>query len=137
MPAGISADIRHGPGIHRAGAGLWHVGGGRVPGDRLPSRLPLRHHVGPRADPDPAVVEVRIGDDRPVEQPRHDDQVSRARDRRELGHALRDAEDDRLQDGQVVSFGERRTEARSSYPRSPRLPGAPQTASSGAIVTVI
>jgi hypothetical protein len=46
------------------------------------------------------LVQVGVGQDRPVEQPRDDDQVPRAGDRRELGYALRDAEDDRLQDGQ-------------------------------------
>ena len=46
------------------------------------------------------LVQVCVGQDRPVEQPRDQDQVPRARDRRELGDSLGDAEDDRLQDGQ-------------------------------------
>ena len=87
-------------------------------GDRVERRPRVARHVVPevdeRADERPEVqgdverlVQVRIGQDRPVEQPRHDDQVARARDRRELGHALGDAEHDRLQDAQgVVSSGD-------------------------------
>ena len=43
----------------------------------------------------------------PVEQPRHQDQMARTRDGGELGRALRQAEDDRLQDGHrgVLSGG--------------------------------
>ena len=77
-----------------------------------------RHDVAPEVDeraherPDvqghvEGLVQVRVVQDRPVEQPRHEDQVAGARHRRELGHALGDAEHDRLQDAHpaVLSVG--------------------------------
>src|SRR4029453_5682916 len=108
---------------------------GRVAGDVV-------SEVHERADERPEVqrdveglVQARIGEDRPVEEPRHDDQVTRARDRRELGHALGDAEHDRLQDGRGGSSAAAVENA--AHPSRPRFRPYDQRASRGAIVTVM
>ena len=48
------------------------------------------------------LLQVRVADHGPPEHPRHEDQVPRAGDRRELRRPLHEAEDDRLQDAHTV-----------------------------------
>jgi hypothetical protein len=48
------------------------------------------------------LVELRVLDDAPAEEPRDEDEVARARHGSELGQPLRDAEDDGLKDAHGV-----------------------------------
>ena len=48
------------------------------------------------------LLQVRVADHGPPEHPRHEDQVPRAGDRRELRRPLHEAEDDRLEDAHTV-----------------------------------
>ena len=80
---------------------------------------------GPQQRPDverdvEGLVERRILDDGPPEEPRDQDQVSAAGDRSELRDALGHPQDDRLQDGHARPSGR---EARRVYPEAGSVPG--------------